>query len=199
MVRPLIAMPVAATAFLLAVMPLGVVSCVTPPRPAASSELTQAAKAVVDAFAAKDAEALASWSHPQKGVRFSPYAYVNVENDVVFSAAQIERFWTDPKTYRWGFADGSGEPLVMTPSEYCDRYVFDRDFRDSSSISVNDDQASGNRINNAASVYPDASRVEYYIEPSTSGGLDWAALRLVFERDGDAWRLVGVIHDEWTI
>jgi hypothetical protein len=43
--------------------------------------------------------------------------------------------------------------------------------------------------------------VEYLFAP---GGLSadpgrWAALRLVFERVDRQWKLVGVIHDEWTI
>jgi hypothetical protein len=51
-------------------------------------------------------------------------------------------------------------------------------------------------------VYPEGTRVEFYIQPSTSGSgqqLDWAALRLVFESVGDSWFLVGVIHDQWSV
>lgn len=162
----------------------------------------QVAKQVVEAFKAQDGKRLASLVHPEKGVRFSPGAYVDIASDIVFSRAQIETFWTDKKTYTWGFADGTGDPINMTPSQYCSRYIMNRDFLNPSSINVNSDQAAGNTNNNAASVYPNGTRVEYYIKPTTGedqAELDWTALRLVFERRGESWFLVGVIHDEWTI
>jgi hypothetical protein len=166
------------------------------------SNVLQVAKQVVEAFKAQDGKKLASLAHPEKGVRFSPGAYIDVANDIVFSRAQIETFWTDNKIYTWGFADGTGYPINITPSQYCREYIMSRDFLNPSSINFNNDQATGNTSNNAASVYPNGTRVEYYIEPSkgdNSSGLDWAALRLVFEKSGDSWFLVGVIHDEWTI
>jgi hypothetical protein len=188
---------------------IGAASCreVQSPQPGASSDaqaehsVLQAAKQVIEAIRAKDGKRLAMLVHPEKGVRFSPSAYVDIENDVVFSSAQVSQFWIDRKTYTWGFADGTGDAINMTPSEYCDRYIMDRDFLNPSSISVNNDRARGNTNNNAASVYPQGTRVEYYIEPAPGEGtpeFDWAALRLVFERSGDTWFLVAVIHDEWT-
>ncbi len=165
------------------------------------SGVLQVARQVVEAFKVQDGKRLASLAHSEKGVRFSPSAYVDVASDVVFSRAQIETFWTDERTYTWGFADGTGDPINMTPSQYCRKYIMSRDFLSPSSINVNSDRAAGNTSNNAALVYPNGTRVEYYIEPSIRDGvpeLDWAALRLVFERSGSSWFLVAVIHDEWT-
>lgn len=160
-----------------------------------------AAKQVVAALNSQDGKKLASLVHPEKGVRFSPAAYVDVASDVVFSKAQIQTFWTDEKVYTWGYADGTGDPIIMTASQYCREYITNRDFLKPSSININSDRAAGNTSNNAASVYPNGNRIEYYIEPSIHNGvseLDWAALRLVFEKSGDTWFLIAVIHDEWT-
>lgn len=165
------------------------------------SEVLQVARQVVEALRTQDGKKLAFLAHPVKGVRFSPGAYVNVASDVVFSRAQLETFWTDKKIYTWGFADGTGDPINMTPSQYCREYIMSRDFSSPSSINVNNDRAAGNTRNNAALVYLNGTRVEYYIEPSIRDevpGLDWAALRLVFEKTGNSWFLVAVIHDEWT-
>jgi hypothetical protein len=165
------------------------------------SGVLQVARQVVEAFKAQDGKKLASLVHPEKGVRFSPGAYVDVASDMVFSRAQIETFWTDERTYTWGFADGTGDPINMTPSQYCREYIMNRDFLSPSSINVNSDRATGNTSNNATLIYPGGTRVEFYIEPSIRDGtpeLDWAALRLVFERSGDFWFFVAVIHDEWT-
>ena len=60
----------------------------------------------------------------------------------------------------WGYADGSGDPIRMAPSEYSDAYVLSRDFHQAASVSVNDDQAAGNTANNVAKAYPGATRVE---------------------------------------
>jgi hypothetical protein len=165
------------------------------------SGILQVAREVIDAFKAKDGKKLALWVHPEKGLRFSPSAFVNAASDLVFLKVQIETFWTDKKIYTWGYADATGEPINMTPSQYSREYIMNRNFSSPSSISVNSDKATGNTSNNAALVYPNAIRVEYYIAPSLRAnipGLDWAALRLVFEKNGDSWFLVGVIHDEWT-
>jgi len=30
-------------------------------------------------------------------------------------------------------------------------------------------------------------------------GMDWASLRLVLIEAKDGWKLVGIVHDQWTI
>ena len=168
---------------------------------AANNSVLEASKGVLEAFSMRNGEKLAALVHPKKGVRFSSSAYVDVENDVVFSSAQAGQFWKDHKTYDWGFADGTGDVIQLTPSAYCERYILDQDFINSSSVNVNGDRASGNTGSNAALVYPQGMRVEYYIALVRGGKVpefDWAALRLVFESVGGDWFLVAVIHDEWS-
>jgi hypothetical protein len=192
------------------VLLIGAASCrnAQRPEPAAGSDaevqpdVLEAARQVVESLAAKDGASMAQLVHPEKGVRFSPAATVDAASDVVFSRDQIRQFWSDRTTYTWGFADGTGDPITMTPSQYGDRYIMNRNFLAPSSIGVNNDRAVGNSINNAASVYPQGTRVEYYVEPAPGEGLpefEWGALRLVFEESGGSWFLVAVIHDEWTI
>ena len=94
----------------------------------AGSDVLQAARQVVEAFEAKDGRRLAQLVHPAKGVRFSPGAYVEVKSDVVFSRDQVIPFWRDRQTYTWGIADGTGDPIIMTPGQYCARYIMNRDF-----------------------------------------------------------------------
>jgi hypothetical protein len=156
----------------------------------------------LEALQTRNGNQLASLVHPEKGVRFSPSAYVDIEADLVFSPEQVKRFWIDRSTYMWGYAEGSGDPINLTPAQYLHKYVLSRDFHNPSSINVNDDQASGNTKNNAATVYPNGTRVEYYIQSSVRNAVeqhDWAALRLVFERIDGSWLLVGVIHDQWSV
>lgn len=169
--------------------------------PGSTADVIHASRQVVEALRARAGDRLAGWVHPTKGVRFSPYAYVDVQSDRVFFREQIRRLWDDRTVYVWGYADGSGEPIALTAAEYCERYVLDRNYQEATSISVNADRSQGNTVNNAAQVYPQGTRVEYYIEPSpgqSAAEFGWSALRLVFEELDARWFLIGIIHDQWT-
>lgn len=178
------------------------------PQPEPDAEVRQAAADVVAMLNGHDGVALAALAHPEKGVRFSPYAYVDVESDVVLMPSDLERLWEDETVRTWGAEDGTGDPIEATARQYAARFVLDRDYSEAL-VSVNDDQAEGNTVNNAADAYPDGTRVEYYIEDmefvgtgpdgEPASGSVGTALRLVFEQVDGEWRLVGVIHDEWTI
>lgn len=158
------------------------------------------ASTVIAALQARDGPGFAALAHPEKGVRFSPYAAVDTDTDMVFSQAQLKGFWDDPQQYAWGAYDGSGDPIELTPRDYHARFIMDRDFANPTRVGIDDDRAHGNMLNNAETVYPKGARIEFYIAPSDkdAAGLDWAALRLVFEPYRGRWYLVAVIHDEWT-
>lgn len=162
-----------------------------------------AARAAEIIFAIKnrDMAALSTMVHPQKGVRFSPYTFVDTTGDVVFSAADLPTAMADTTVYLWGAFDGSGEPINMTFAEYWARFVYDADFARPEIIGFNQIVGHGNTINNIADVYPGAVVVEYHFsgfDPQYNG-MDWRSLRLVLEPFGGEWMLVGIVHDEWTI
>ncbi len=165
-----------------------------------SAAVLGAVSAVIAALQACDGPGLATLAHPEKGVRFSPYAAVDTDTDMVFNQAQLKSFWDDPRQYAWGAYDGSGDLIELTPRDYNARFIMDRDFANPTRIGIDDDRAHGNTINNAEAVYPKGIRIEFYIAPSdeNGAGLDWAALRLVFEPYRGRWYLVTVIHDQWT-
>ncbi len=162
-----------------------------------------AARAAEIIFAIKhrDMASLATMVHPQKGVRFSPYTFVDTTTDLVFSAADLPTAMNNPTVYLWGVFDGSGEPINMTFADYWVRFVYDADFAQPEIIGFNQTVGQGNTLNNIAEVYPGAVVVEYYFsgfEPQYEG-MDWRSLRLVLEPFGGTWVLVGIVHDEWTI
>lgn len=179
----------------------------TAPAPVPTVEDTQAtlvaaSRAVLQAFASKDATALAALVHPTKGVRFSISAHVDVRTDVVMQRAQVAGFWTTTKIYRWGVQDATGDPIRSTPGTFAKNYLDDRDYLRDAILTVNADRGSGTIVSNIPSAYPGASHVEYFIEPTQVGGQpgnDWTALRLVFERFDGAWYLVGIVHAAWTV
>jgi hypothetical protein len=152
------------------------------------------------AFKKRDGPALAALAHPSKGVRFSPYAYLQATN-ITLTAAQLTTGFTDPTKRTWGITDGKGDPIILTFAEYARTYIYARDFASSSQTAFNKTIGSGNTIDNTADVYPNTILFEAY-DPGPDPGLkdiQWQCVRLLFERSGDRWFLVSVVHGEWTI
>ncbi len=168
----------------------------------ASETIEAAATSAVAAIRDRDFDALADRAHPEKGVRFTPYAYVQPDADRSLLPAAIRAAGQDTAAYRWGTFDGTGGPIMLTAAEYFDRFVYDADFAAVEQVGYGGDRIGrGNSIDNAAEVYPDGTVVEYHFpgfDPDF-GGMDWRSLRLVFEQWDSRWYLVAVIHDEWTI
>lgn len=167
----------------------------------AKAIIERRAKDVILAIKNKDMSKLANFIHSEKGVRFSPYSYINRNSDRVFSRPQIQRLFTENKKYVWGVSPGSGMSIQMTPRQYFNSFVYDQDFANAKQIGYNQVLGRGNSRNNSFEVYPKAIIVEYYFpgfDPKYKG-MDWKSLRLVFEEKGNNWYLVGIIHDQWTI
>jgi hypothetical protein len=159
------------------------------------------ASRAVQALKSRDMSELSKLVHPLKAVRFSPYAFLDVKADVRFTAAMIRGALTDSKVRLWGRYDGSGKPIRLSFSEYYKRFVYDRDFAHASEIFYNSTQGSlGNTHDNSREEYPEAIIVEFHV-PGPAGRDDsgFRGLRLVFEQYRDAWYLVHIVHDEWTI
>ena len=149
----------------------------------------------------KEMTKLADMVHPQKGLRFSPYFFVDVQNDKVFNAQQVAGLNEDTAVYTWGVYDGIGEPIELTFNDYYDKFVYDEDFLNPHLIGNNTPIGSGNTVDNVAEAYPDGTFIEFHFTGFAPGydGMDWRSLRLVFEQNEGKWYLVGIIHGQWTI
>ena len=160
-------------------------------------QLRAHADLIVDALDNKDFEQLSTFVHPEKGIRFPPYAFIEEEEEPIFEAEQVSAFLNDNEVYDWGTEDGTGDTIELTPNEYYHDYLYIRDFMESNEVLVNDIEARGNMRMNVGEVYPDARFVSYYV-PGTDEEMDWANLILAFEEVNDDWYLVGIIVDRWT-
>jgi hypothetical protein len=189
--------------------PSAVVSTQPAASPVAARQLSSAeAEAAIgpfvrDALAAfkkRDGPGLAALAHPSRGVRFSPYAYLNPSN-IVLPAAQLVNAFTDPTKRTWGITDGKGDPIILTFAEYAATYIYGRDFAASSQTAYNKTIGMGNTIDNTADIFPNAILFEAY-DPGPDPRFkdtQWQCIRLLFERSNDRWYIVGVVHGEWTI
>ena len=149
----------------------------------------------------KDMSKLSKLVHPDKGVRFTPYSYVDVNKDVNITASEFTGLMAETKKRLWGSFDGTGDPIDMTFSEYYKKFVYDADFLEAPQIVFNQPVQRGNSLVNLNEIYPDASFIEYHfpgIDPQYNG-MDWRSLILLWEQKDGNWYLVGIIHNQWTI
>ncbi len=161
--------------------------------------LKKHAAAVVFALKAKNMDKLSKLVHPTKGVRFSPYAYINDKADLVFKPSEVRSLMSNRRRLVWGEADGTGDPIKLTFANYYKRYIYDRDFANAPKVSVNESLGSGNIVYNGGEVFPGSSYVEYYFGGSERySNMDWKALYLTFEKYEGKWFLVSIAHNEWT-
>ncbi|TJX15953.1 hypothetical protein E9840_01930 [Tissierella creatinini] len=172
----------------------------TPSQTQATSYLTAALEAV-ELLSNDDMNGLASMAHPVKGIRFTPYSYIDTSTDQVFTANQISNLMTDTTVYTWGNYDGSGEPINKTFADYYDEFVYDEDYANPHIIGNNTLIGKGNSIDNLTDVYTNGEFVEFHFTgfDAQYEGMDWSSLKLVFEEDSGIWYLVAIIHSQWTI
>ncbi len=149
----------------------------------------------------KDMEGLSSIVHPTKGLRFTPYDFIDLEKDKVFKPDEVAKLNENKEVYNWGIYDGKGDPIELNFNDYYKRFVYDYDFAKPHIIGINNIIGKGNTINNIKEAYPNGQFVEFHItglEPKYEG-IDWRSLKLVFEDVNGTLYLVGIIHSEWTI
>jgi hypothetical protein len=155
------------------------------------------AKDVIVALKEEDMHALAALTHPEKGIRFSPYGFVGEADRVIFKD-ELDKQWKSKTKLFWGLLDATGRPIRRTFKEYYARFIYDRDFSSTKRITINEIQRT-NKYVNVSEVYPKGVFVEYYFCGDRDfEELDWRSLRLVFEEFEEVWYLSGIIHDEWT-
>lgn len=167
----------------------------------AKKVIEKTAHELMNAIKNKDAGKIAEYAHPMKGVRFTPYTTVSTENDLIINKDNIKSFFKDENSYIWGNYDGIGDEIKLTPNQYYEKFIYSEDFISAPKIGYNEVLSSGNMVENQFEVYKNAIIVEYYIPQINPeyGGLDWQSLRLVFEEYEGNWKLVGIIHNQWTI
>jgi hypothetical protein len=166
-----------------------------------SSTLISSALDVMALIDAQDFTTLQTWVHPDEGVRFSPYAYVNTPTDLVFGSLSFPTLLNDPTVLTWGSFDGSGDPIQFNFMDYYNRFIYDQDFLNPEIIGINSIVGFGNTLVNINDVYPNGEFVEFHFsgfDPQYEG-MDWRSLILVFEEVGTEWKLIGIVHNEWTI
>ncbi len=165
----------------------------------AEAAVKDAAENIVELLRDRDLASLSDWIDPEQGLRFSPSSHIDVENNKVFQPGQLPDF-KDTNSLTWGIADGSGEPIELTFRDYFDKFVYSQDFAEAPNVTVNHTLAKGTTSFNGTEVYPGASYVEFFFPgfDKQFDGMDWQSLVLVFVPSGEDWKLVSIVHGQWT-
>lgn len=159
------------------------------------------ANKLIKLIANDDIAALTEFIEPNQGLTFSPYVYVE-EIAVVLSADQLVKAWEVNRSYKWGYYDGSGEPISLKIKDYFKEFVYDNTYENRAKLVIDLKKSSGNTIVNISTVFPDATIVEFHVPGSNPkyGGMDWSSLYCVLvSKNNYGWWLVALVHDQWTI
>jgi len=155
---------------------------------------------VLNSIKHRDINKLASYVHPNEGVRLSPYGYIDLKNDRKLPPDELIDRYNYDNIYLWGYFDGTGYGIKMSLKEYFNRFIYDIDFENQSTASHNEFKCAGNSQNNLLDVYKDQEFIEYYYKGTKKmENMDWKVLRLVYKKEKGIYYLVGIVHDEWTI
>jgi len=162
--------------------------------------LLKSAHLIADMLRSRDLDRLKSVIDSEHGLLFSPYAHIDKEQALTFTAETLPTF-QDTDELVWGAYDGSGEPIELTFREYFEMFVYDQDFAGAPEVNVNKLVSQGNAVFNGLDVYPDASYVEFHYPgfEEEYEGMDWVSLILVMRPDGEDWKLSAIVHSQWTI
>ena len=167
----------------------------------AETDVISVAQSTVALIKSGSYDKLAELVHPKDGVYFVPYSYVDFSSNMHFTAEQVAAFSTDETVYLWGYTDGEGAPINLTPKQYFEKYVFNQDYTAAPIIGHNYITKTGNSIENVQEAFPDCQFVDFHFpgfDPQV-GGMDWCTLRLVFREYEGVYKIVAIIHAQWTI
>jgi len=156
---------------------------------------------IIEQLDSKNYSALIDFIHPQKGLYFSPYTYVQKDRYPHVSKGDYRSFIKPDSLIYWGEQDGTGDSILLNFHNYSDKYIYRAKYLEAEHFSIDSIMGKGNTINNIKSIFPNATIVEYHfpgLEPKYQG-MDWCSLRLVFEEFEQKFYLVAIVNDQWTI
>ncbi|MCP4118445.1 MAG: hypothetical protein GY737_24220 [Desulfobacteraceae bacterium] len=166
-------------------------------------DLITKADTILDLIDSADFKSLINHIHPIKGLNFSPYARDLTKLFIInFPPKIISNFRKDKHLYLWGYYDGIGTPIELTPMEYYEQFIYDIDYKTKSEgiYISNKDLKTQYSLNAIYKTYPGSSLVQYnYKGTEATGFKDFKDLILIFTKIKNQWYLEGLAHSESTL
>lgn len=160
--------------------------------------IEEKAKDIVQALHNRNMDVLASYVHKEKGLLFTPEAYI-ADYSLTFPVDQIATLLEDPTEYVWGLQEANTE-IKLTPEAYFEERIRAERFLNPDEVNVDPNVPSGERATNIKDYFPESKVVEFhYAGTEQYGGMDWRSLNLVFEEnDQGIWDLVAIVSGLWV-
>jgi hypothetical protein len=136
-----------------------------------------------------------------EGVRFSPYGYIDTLTAKKLTSTDFLTAISKNWVLTWGAADGTGDPIKLSVKAYLNRFVYNADYLSAEAVGYDEILKTGNSKHNHEQLYPKHHFIDYHFSgfDQKLEGMDWATLRLVFEKQDGQYFLVAIVHDQWTI
>ena len=143
------------------------------------ASLNELTEEVLTCLKNEDYKKLAEYIHPELGLRFTPYAFIVVEEDICLKPAAFLSEIEKQNVLTWGSYDGIGDPIELSINEYFKEFVYTADFLNAEKKSLNEFLGGGNTTNNLKEVYQDCDFMECHFSGFNPEfeGLDWCSLR----------------------
>lgn len=163
-------------------------------------ELLNTANDILEDLKAKDFGSLSNYVSPNEGIVFCPYSggCIGDDSGVSFTKAEVANFMEDDEEYLWGYRDGSGFPIELTPAQYYDEYLMDAAYTAKERYGITEQPLTMAQIHER---FPGTTIVEFYY-PGTEqyDFMDWQNLNMVFAKDCNGhWHLIAIVNNRWTI
>lgn len=115
---------------------------------------------IIDSFLNEDMDSIAQFVHPEKGVPFSPYIYVE-DDAVIINKEDFSDMLNDDTIYKWGIYYGKGTPIELTGQDFYDEFLDMTPYVDPDNVLINDLQDRGNILNNVAEKFPNTKIIKF--------------------------------------
>lgn len=162
-------------------------------------ELLDTANTILGALQEKNFSEVAKYVSSPEGLTFCPYSGGCLDDGgLAFTKNQVSAFITDQQEYEWGYEDGSGFPIQLTPAEYYDEYLMNADYQTKERYGRTEQPMTKDQIKEQ---FPNGTIVEFY-HPGTDefDYMDWQNLNMVFEKNDEGeWILIAIVNNRWTI
>ena len=159
----------------------------------------------------KDFTSLSNFVDEESGLLLLPYYTYGDNQGRKLTKEEVKNFFMDTQEKMWGYQDGSGQEMFFTNIKYYEKYIYSYDFLRLGKESLNTSLVNGNTLpldqvlSEIFKLQISQGKKIQYIEYYISGfdpkyeGMDWESLALIFLNIKRQWKLVSIMHNQWTI
>lgn len=159
------------------------------------------AKEVVQHIATGDWDSLAKRVHPEKGVLFSPCAYVEPKERIAMKPSEVANLTFDKRIRNWGPQIVEEGDILLSFSDYIKEHLYNLPYNSVEPGKLNEYIRNSQVMSNIDSgVFSDEFIFyEFHVPDNISSQGSWGSLRVVLEKVEQRWFLVGLVNDGMSI